>query len=144
MTAAAAVPAPAAARTWPWPVDLSRYRRQGELTAAELDGLRTLGPALLRRGGGDPAARPWQPVRRLLEPLDAAQAALHWHPDTPRHRQFARDAAGVVLMRCAEVQRAYWDWQARDWAGLIGVGGRMWRESYPGQIGANARAYLIA
>jgi integrase len=139
----AAVPARAAA-AWSWPAGLGRYRRQGELTAAELDGLRMLGPALLQRGGCDPAALPWQPVRRLLGPLDAARAALHWHPDTARQRRFARDAAGLVLMRCADLQRAYWDWEARDWAGLIGAGSGMLRDSHPGQTGSNARPYVLA
>ena len=139
-----AVPVRATATAWSWPVDVSGCRRQGELTAAELDGLRALGPGLLRRGDCGPGAQSWQPVRRLLGPLDAAREALHWHPDTRHQRRFARDAAGLVLMRCGELQRAYWDWPARDWAGLIGVGNQELRQSHPGQIGSNARPYLIA
>ena len=139
-----AIPVRAAATAWPWPVDASGGRRQGELTAAELDGLRALGPGLLRRGDCSPGAQSWQPVSRLLGPLDAAREALHWHPDTRHQRRFARDAAGLVLMRCGELQRAYWDWPARDWAGLIGVGNQELRQSHPGQIGSNARPYLIA
>jgi integrase len=142
--ASAVIPARATGTTWSWPVDVSRCRPQGELTAAELDGLRALGPDLLRRGGCDPGARPWQSVRRLLEPLDAAQEALHWHPDTRHQRRFARDAAGLVLMRCGELQRAYWDWPAQDWAGLIGVGNQELRQCHRGQVGSNARPYLIA
>src|SRR5271165_2221187 len=121
-----------AAAAWPWPVDVARFRRQGELTAAELDGLRTLGPGLLRRAGHDPGAQSWQSVRRLLGPLDAAREALHWHPDARHQRRFARDAAGVVLMRCGELERAYWDWTAQDWAGLIGVGNQELRQCHPG------------
>jgi hypothetical protein len=104
----------AAARAWSWPVDLRRYRQQSQLTAAELDGLWTLGHDLLRRGGCDPGAPPWRSISRLLGPLDAAQAALHWHPDTRHQRRFARDAAGLVLMRCGELRRAYWHWPAQD------------------------------
>jgi integrase len=144
MTVAASTLIPARAMAWSWPLDLGRYRRRGELTAAELDGLRALGPGLLRRGGCDPGAQPWQSIGRLLEPLDAAQAALHWHPDTRHQRRFARDAAGLVLMRCGDLQQAYWDWADQDWAGLIGVGNRMLRDSHRGQIGSNARPYLIA
>ncbi len=113
-------------------------------SAAELNALRRLGLGLLRRGGCDPGARGWQSIGRLLEPLYAAQVALHWHPDTRDQRRFARDAAGLVLMRCGELQRAYWDWPDRDWAGLIGVRNQELRKSHRRQIGSNARPYLIA
>jgi hypothetical protein len=47
-------------------------------------------------------------------------------------------------MRCGELRRAWWDWAPRDWAGLIGVGNRELRDAHRGQIGSNARPYLIA
>ena len=142
--ASAAVPVLPAAGAWSWSSGVSRRRRQANLTPAELEALRALGPDLLRRGGWDPGARSWQPIRRLLGPLDEAQQALHWHPDTRHQRRFARDAAGLVLMRCSELERAYWGWQARDWASLIGVGNQELRRCHPGQIGSNARPYLVA
>jgi integrase len=123
-------------------LDLARYRRQGRLTEAELDGLRMLGPSLLRRPGCDPGGQALRSIGRLLEPLDAACAALRWHPDTG-HQRYARDAAGLILMRCGELRRAYWDWPAQDWAGLIGVGNTL-RHSYRGQMGGYARPYLLA
>lgn len=39
----AAALAPAAERAWAWPLDLSRYDRRGELSAAEVQALRELG-----------------------------------------------------------------------------------------------------
>jgi integrase len=141
--ASVAVPARTTAEAWSRPAGVGPRRQEG-LTAAELDALRALGPGLLRRGGWDPGAQSWQPVRRLLKPLDAARDALHWHPDTRHQRRFALDAAGLVLMRCSELERAYWDWPARDWASLIGVGNQELRRRHPGQIGSNARPYLIA
>ena len=140
----AAVPALSRAEAWLSPSGVSRHRRQADLTPAELGALRALGPGLLRRGGWDLGARHWQQVRRLLEPLDEAREALHWHPDTCHQRRFARDAAGLVLMRCGELGWAYWDWPARGWASLIGVGGHELRQRHPGQIGCNARPYLIS
>jgi len=142
--ALAAVPARPAAATWPWPVDMARFRRQGQITAAEIDGLRALGPGLLRHAGQAPGAQLLQPVRRLLGPLDAAREALHWHPDTRHQRRFARDAAALVLMRCGELERACWDWEPWDWAGLIGTGSEGLRQRHPGQVGPSARPYLIA
>jgi integrase len=137
----AAVNGTAAAPSWPWPVELDRYRRHGTLTAAELDGLRALGLELLRRSDRD--AVPRRSFRRLVQPLDDVQAVLHWYPDTRHQRRFARDAAALVLVRCAELRRSFWAWPAQDWADLIGAGASDLRKCWPGQVGSSARPYLL-
>ena len=136
----AAVAGTATASAWPWPLDLARYDRRGCLAGAELDGLGALGLDLLRQDDRSLAA--WQPVGRLTGPLDDARAALHWHPDTRHQRRFARDAAALVLMHCADLGRVFWGWQAQDWAELISAD-RL-RERWPGQVGSAARPYLLA
>jgi hypothetical protein len=109
----------------------------------EVDGLRALGLDLLRSGDRDLGSAPWRAIRRLMQPLDDARAALYWHPDTCHQHRFARHAAALVLMRCAELSRSYWVWSARDWAGLIGTGAGELRQSWPGQVGSSARPYLL-
>src|SRR5215472_7234719 len=110
---------------------------------SELDALRVLGLDLLRRDDGDRVLAAWRSIRRLTEPLDDARAALHWHPDTRHQRRFARDAAALVLARCADLGRAFWAWRAQDWADLIGTGASGLREHWPGQVGSSARPYLL-
>jgi hypothetical protein len=110
----------------------------------ELDGLRALGLELLRHADRDLGSAPWRAVRKLVQPLDDARSALHWHPDTRHQRRFARDATALVLTRCAELGRSYWTWPAQDWADLIGTGADELRQSWPGQVGSSARPYLLA
>ncbi len=78
-----------------------------------------------------------------MQPLHDAQSALRWHPDTRHQRRFARDAAALVLMRCAELNRSYWAWSAQDWADLIGTGADELRQCWPGQVGSSARPCLL-
>jgi hypothetical protein len=141
-TTPAAVLQPAAGPAWPWPLDLSRYERDGELTDAELTALGILGLEQLRFDR-DRESAAWQSLRRLVRPLDDALTAAHWHPDNRHQRRFAHDAAALVLLRCAELGRVYWTWSARDWADLIGDGTDSLRERLPGQIGTSARAHLL-
>jgi hypothetical protein len=71
----AAVTETAAVASWPWLIDIDRYDRRAELTAAELSALQGLGLELLR--GVDRDSAGWQSIQRLIVPLDDAQAALH-------------------------------------------------------------------
>jgi len=128
---------------WSWPVDLDHYDRHGMLTDLELGGLSDLGSSLLRRHGYAADAAGWQPIRRLLRPLDDTRAALRWGPDTRHQRRFALDAVGLVLLRCAERRTGFWGWSTQDWADLIGVGAENFRQSWPGWIDAGVRAYVI-
>jgi integrase len=134
----------AGARAWPWPVDLARYDRRGLLTKAEADALRSLSLDQLRRDGLDAAAPALRPVARLVRPLADALDALHWPPNDGHRRRYARDAAGLVLIRCGELDRAYWGWSVRDWVELINADGAEFRRFWGGQIGPNARPFLIA
>jgi hypothetical protein len=122
---------------------LDCYDRQGELTTAELNALRALGFELLRRGDRDRSSAAWRSIRRLVTPLHAARAAMHWHPDSRRQRRFARDAAALGLTHCADQQQASWAWSAQDWADLIGTGANSLRERWPGQIGPISRPFLL-
>jgi integrase len=143
-TSSATVNIAAASSAWPWPIALGCYPRQGQLSVIEMDGLRSLGLDLLRCGDRDLSSAPWRAIRRLAQPLDDAQSVLHWHPDTRHQRRFARNAAALVLMRCAALSRPYWAWSAQDWAGLIGTGAGELQQSWPGQVGSSARPYLLA
>ena len=61
----------------------------------------------------------WRALARLVEPLDAARAALH-HGDDVRYRRAGAHAAAVILQRCAASGRAWWGWTAWDWATVCG------------------------
>ncbi|WP_241672347.1 tyrosine-type recombinase/integrase [Streptomyces sp. IB2014 016-6] len=134
---------PTSTPTWASSVDLARYDRRGLLTEAEAEALRTLNMDQLRRDGLNPDAVPLRPVVRLVRPLADALAVLHWPPDDRHQRRFARDAAGLVLIRCGELRRAFWGWSADDWVELINTSGADFRRSWGGQIGPNARPFVI-
>jgi hypothetical protein len=142
-TSSAAVSQTAALSAWPCPIELDSYPRRGQLSLIELEGLRALGLDLLRSGDRDTGSVSWRAITRLTQPLDDAQSALHWHPDTRHQRRFARDAAALVLTRCAELNRPCRAWSVQDWAGLIGTGAGELRQSWPGQVGSSARPYLL-
>jgi hypothetical protein len=84
------------------------------------------------------------PITRLIRPLADALEALHWRHDDLNQRRYARDAAGLVLIRCREVRRVFWGWPMPEWADLISDDGRAFRTLWPGQIGPNARPFVIA
>jgi integrase len=109
---------------WPSPATpATTYDRSGALTSDERDALVRLGPAGLRRNraSGIPrrTARSWEALTRLVEPLDAARAALH-HGDDVRYRRAGLHAAGLVLEHCGALGRSYWSWKAEEWAELVG------------------------
>jgi hypothetical protein len=134
---------PAGTPTWAWPVDLARYDRRGLLTEAEAKALQNLGIEHLRRDGLTPGAVPLRPVARLVRPLVDALAAPHWPPDDRHQRRYARDAAGLVLLRCGELRRAFWGWSVQDWVDLMDSSGAEFRRAWGGQIGPNARPFVI-
>ncbi|WP_435271419.1 hypothetical protein [Streptomyces sp. 1222.5] len=82
--------------------------------------------------------------KRLVEPLAPARECVHWTPGTGHQRRFARDAAGLVVIRCGELGRSFWGWSDEDWADLINRSGAEFRRLWGGQIGPNARPFLIA
>ncbi|MEE4543597.1 hypothetical protein V2S66_16650 [Streptomyces sp. V4-01] len=139
-----AQPIPTTAPLWAWPVDLTRYDRRGLLTEAEAEALRNCRIDQVRRH--DLAADPvsLRPAARLVRPLADVLAALHLPPDDRHQRRYARDAAGLVLIRSGELRRAFWGWSVQDWADLINTDGAEFRRHWGGQIGPNARPFLIA
>ncbi|MFF7756183.1 hypothetical protein ACFZCP_45035 [Streptomyces sp. NPDC007971] len=103
----------------------------------------TLDIERLRRDGLAPDAVSLRPVARLARPLADALAALHWPTDDRRQRRFARDAAGLVLIRCGELRRAFWGWSVQDWTDLINASGAEFRRLWGGQIGPNTRPFVF-
>ena len=76
------------------------YDRHGELTEAETQALNKLGVTGLRRSHARGTQRhddgvQWLALARLVQPLDAARAALHYD-DNPDLRRAGRDAAGLI------------------------------------------------
>ncbi|MFF4393498.1 tyrosine-type recombinase/integrase [Streptomyces sp. NPDC001552] len=130
--------------TWTSPVDLARYDRRGLLTEAEAEALLTLSIDQLRRDGLSLDAASLQPLARLVRPLADARTGLHGLRDDRHQQRFARDAAGVVLIRCGELRRAFWGWSAGDWVDVIRTSSADFRRSWGGQIGPNARPFVLA
>ncbi|MGW3028483.1 tyrosine-type recombinase/integrase [Streptomyces sp. NPDC001221] len=135
---------PTSTPAWAWPVDLARYDRRALLTEAEAEALQILSIERLRRDGLAPNALSLRPAARLVRPLADALAALHWPPEDRHQQRYARDAAGLILIRCGELRRAFWGWSVQDWADLINADGAEFRRSWGGQIGPNARPFVIA
>jgi hypothetical protein len=143
----AAVSETSAVQRWAWPIDQMRYDRRIGLSGSELEALRAMGGDLLTRARGedlDLNVAPWRSIGRLVRPLQDAQAALRWDRDARRGHRYARDAAGLVLMRCGDLQRSFWGWSEQDWIDLIDPSGENFRRTWPGQIGPNARPYVLA
>jgi integrase len=134
---------PNSAATWSWPVDLARYDRRGLLTEAEVEALGTLGVDRIRRDGLTSDAPALRPIARLVRPLADALTAVHLPLDDRHQRRFARDAAALVLIRCGELRRAFWGWSDQDWVDLIDTDGADFRRSWGGQIGPNARPFVL-
>lgn len=93
-----------------------------ELTDPQVRALAELGAAGLRRVPHGPRHRAqlWDTLSGLVEPLDAARATLH-HPDDARYRRASSDAAGLILVHCAQTGRSYWGFTAWEWARLCGA-----------------------
>ena len=147
VSSSAAVSTTSATRTWAWPIDKTRYERRITLSEPEAETLRAPAGDVLARARGtdlDLNAAPGRPIGWLVRPLRDARAALRWDHDAARGARYARDAAGLVLMRCGDLQRSFWGWSEQDWIDLIDPSGENFRRTWPGQIGPNARSYVLA
>lgn len=82
MTAAMAVNAGAAGDgRWRWPITVDRYDTAVLVRAAEAKAISELGLDNLRRlSRHDPTAPGWAVIKRLLQPLEAANASLDYRP----------------------------------------------------------------
>jgi integrase len=134
----------ARATTRRWPVGLDRYDRHGMLTEQEAAALTQTSVDRLRHHGLAAEAAMLPAIARLIRPLVDALDGLDWHRDERHQRRYARDAAGLILMRCNDLRRAFWGWSVQEWADLISDDGYAFRNRWPGQIGPNARPFLIA
>ncbi len=146
MTAAAIeVSTPAIQPVWSSPIDAGRYDRRFQLTDREREALNRLEMNLRRRRGHDADAPEWAIIDRLLRPLDDAVAGLHWSTDNTRmHRGFAGDAVALVLLRCADQNRAFWCWSSQDWVRLIGTSIDDFQKPWPIRFDVNVRPYVAA
>jgi hypothetical protein len=114
MTAPAAETAGEGAGSRYWLTVPGQYDRR-EISGPERAALRELGMDLLRRHGYRDDAQLWQPVRRLLQPLDDAPGVLEWQPSALcQHERAATDAVGLVLARGGQLVVAYWQWTGAD------------------------------
>jgi integrase len=136
--------APTGAKTWRWQVNLADYDRHGMLTEHEVRALGQLSIDRLRGGGLAAQTLKLPPIARLTRPLADALDALHWRHEDAHQRRYARDAAGLVLIRCHDLRRAFWGWTVQEWTDLISDDGYAFRALWPGQIGPNARPFVIA
>ena len=106
-----------------------------------------LSPLQLRRNRarGIPrrTAGHWRALARLVEPLDAARAALH-HGDDVRYRRAGAHAAAVILRHCAASGRAWWGWTAWDWAAVCGPSSQAFRAAQPLPTETTVRPFTIA
>jgi hypothetical protein len=124
------------------------YDRRGELTEAETQALNKLGVTGLRRSHARGTRRhddaeQWLALARLVEPLDAARAALH-HEDTTDLRRAGRDAAGLILAHCARTDRSYWAWTGWEWARLVGASAAEFRAAQTTPTERAVRPLLLA
>ena len=140
----AVLPAEGSDGRWHWPIDPGSYDTAPAVRAAEAAAIADLGAGSLRRlGGCDLAAGGWQPVRRLLRPLDDAANALESPPTTHRRRAML-DASAVVLLRCSQSGRSYWAWTDEEWAAVIGRDQDGFRKAVPAWADDAVRPYLAA
>ena len=129
---------------WRWPIDPGSYDTTPAVRAAEAAAIADLGAGNLRRlARYDRAAGEWQPIRRLLRPLDDAGAALE-SPPTSHRRRAMLDASAVVLLRCADTGRSYWAWTDAEWAALLGRDQDGFRKAAPAWADDAVRPYLAA
>jgi integrase len=131
-------------REWPWPLDPGRYDRRPDLSAGEREVLSRLDMRALRRPCYDPTRQQWELVRRLLMPIDDARRAVWCPQENGQQRRAIGDAAGVILLRCAGLDRAWWGWSCEDWVDLIGTNAREFKRPWPGNLSGAARPYVAA
>lgn len=127
---------------WCWPIVAGRYDTATLVRAAEGKAISELGLENLRRlHHHDPCAPGWAVIRRLLQPLEAANASLDSPPSSHRRRAMA-DATAVILLRCAQVGRSYWGWSVEEWTEVIGADQAGFRRSAPGWADDAVRSYV--
>lgn len=132
---------------WRFPLPAGEFDRRAALLGREAEALESLSPTELRRNRarGLPrrTAGHWTALARLVEPLDAARAALH-HDEDVRYRRAGAHAVAVVLRQCAATDRAFWGWTGWDWAEACGPSGEAFRAAQPLPTETTVRPFVIA
>jgi hypothetical protein len=132
---------------WPLPFGTGEFDRRPGLLAREAAALEALSPLQLRRNRARGVPRRtgghWRSLTRLVEPLDAARAALH-HGDDVRYRRAGAHAAAVILQRCAASGSAWWGWTGWDWAAACGPSSQAFRAAQPLPTETTVRPFTIA
>ena len=78
----------------------------------------------------DPNAPGWRVIRRLLNPLEAVNAALD-SPLTSHRRRALLDVVALLLMHCAQSGRTFWAWTTEEWIWLLGRDQAEFRQHAP-------------
>lgn len=132
---------------WRSPIAGKQYDRLPLVLASEQRAIYELGlDNLRRRRGYDSRAPQWNAIRRLLAPLEAVSDGFGIGPDAEYHvRRGLHDAVAVLLLRCAEMGRSYWDWTSREWLDLLGDSHAAFRRGVPSWAANEpARPFLCA
>lgn len=93
--------------TWQWPLNISQYDRQSELTSHEIQLIHSKYTGQLRESGWLKAAH--QAMPRLIKPLLDALAALKMS-NNARH-----EAVGFILTHMAQTGMSYWGISSEMW-----------------------------
>ena len=129
---------------WTWPLDAGEFDTTIALRGNERRAIAELGSVNLRRLQRQDAWAPgWSAVRRLLRPLDAANAALDSPPTSHRRRAMgdavAVDSAALRRPRSAPTGGG----PIQEWTGLIGPDQVAFRDRAPGWADDAVRPYLV-
>ncbi|MEU0030823.1 hypothetical protein [Streptomyces sp. NPDC006335] len=127
---------------WRSEIDLRRYDRSPVLSKAEQRAIRELGLRDLRRLRYHNADAPqWTAIGRLLRPLHDVNASFNT-PPTMHLRRAMNDATAVLLLRCADSGRTYWDWTEQDWLNLLGRNHKAFQKQVPVWAEGAVRPFL--
>ncbi|MGW3941649.1 tyrosine-type recombinase/integrase [Streptomyces phaeochromogenes] len=127
---------------WQCPIDLRRYDRSPVLSKAEQHAIRGLSVRNLRRLRHHDADAPqWAEVGRLLRPLQDVNASFDL-PPSMRVRRAMHDAVAVLLLRSAEMGRAFWGWSEQEWLNFLGRNHTAYRDQVPAWAEGYVRPFL--
>ncbi|MFJ3308332.1 hypothetical protein ACIPSA_35700 [Streptomyces sp. NPDC086549] len=127
---------------WHSSLGLSRGDRSPALSVEEQLAIRELGLRNLRRlRHHDPDASQWAAINRLVQPPQEVNASFDTTP-TMRMQRAMSDAVAVLILRCADVGRVYWDWTAQEWLDLLGRNHQAFREQVSDWAEGAVRPFL--